>query len=105
MRSSLPLTIARMTEVGGIAMYGVHTPIDARGPLRMQHRHRPRDEAAPIVSDEDRALDLQRIEQSHHVSRQLGKSVVGDRGRRTRIRIAALIGRDRAKPAAATAGN
>ena len=70
-----------------------------------KERHRPRNETAPIVADENRAIDFQRIEESDQIAGQLGKAVDIDGRRRARIGIASLIGSDRRKPAAATAGN
>src|SRR5208337_805256 len=97
MRSSLPLTIARMTEVGGIAMYGVHTPttpaVRSGYSTGIAHATKPPQSCPTKIC----ALDLQLVEQSRHVSRQLGKAVVSDRCGRTRLRIAPLIGSDRAK--------
>jgi len=63
----------------------------------MQDRHRPCDEAAPIVPCEHRALDPERIEQRNEIAGQVLHSVRFDGFRRVARAIAALVRRDDAK--------
>jgi hypothetical protein len=64
----------------------------------MEDRHRPGDEAAPIVADEDGTFDFERIEEAHQIAGELGEPVGLDRGRGAAPAVTTLIGSDGAKP-------
>ena len=66
----------------------------ARGPFGMQDRHRPDDEPTPVVSAEDRLLDLEGVEQTGHVAAQVVDVVVGDRLGPIAGAVAPLVRRD-----------
>src|SRR6185369_14186215 len=70
---------------------------DAEHPLWMEDRHRPGDEAAPVVADEDGTLDFERIEEANQIAGELGEPVGLDRGRGAAPAITALIGSNGAK--------
>ena len=70
----------------------------ARRARRMEQRHHPDDEAAPVVADEHGALDVERVEQADQVARQMVDVVGGDVVRTVAVAVAALVGRDRAEP-------
>jgi hypothetical protein len=63
----------------------------------MEDRHRPGDEAAPVVADEDGTLDLERIEEANQIAGELGEPVGLDLGRGAAPAITALIGSDGSK--------
>ena len=74
----------------------------------MEQRHHPHDQAAPVVADEDRALDAERVEQADQVAGQVMDVVGGDLGRPLAVAVAALVGREHAearrRPAPAPGG-
>ena len=63
----------------------------------MEDRHRPGDEAAPVVADEDGALDVERVEQGDQIAGELGEAVCLDRRRGAAAAVAALVGSDGAE--------
>ena len=52
------------------------TPMTPATRVGMKQRHRPGDDAAPVVADEDGLLDLQRVEQADEIAGQM-MDVVG----------------------------
>ena len=92
-----PRASARRAASARAADTGVLTPDHARGPRRMEQRHHPDDEAAPVVADEHGALDVERVEQADEVARQMAHVVRGDVVRTVAVTVAALVGRERAE--------
>ena len=62
----------------------------------MPQRHLPDDEAAPVVADEDRLVDLEMVEQADQIAGEVLDVVGLDRLGPVGRAIAALIGRDHA---------
>ena len=62
--------------------------------IDMPQRHLPDDEAAPVVADEDRLVDLEMIEQADEIAGQMLDVIGLDRLRPVGRAIAALIRRD-----------
>ena len=62
--------------------------------IDMPQRHLPDDEAAPVVADEDRLVDLQMIEQADEIAGQMLDVVGLDRLGPVGRAIAALVRRD-----------
>ena len=62
--------------------------------IDMPQRHLPDDEAAPVVADEDRLLDLQMIEQADEIAGQMLDVIGFDRFRPVGRAITALVRRD-----------
>jgi hypothetical protein len=85
----------RIIWVGGIGervISGVLTPTTPA--TRVQDRHRPDHEAAPVVAREDRALDAEHVEQADQVAAQVVDVVGADRLGPVAAAVAALVGRD-----------
>ena len=61
----------------------------------MEERHLPGDDAAPVVADEDGALQAERVEESDEIASEMVDVVVLGRRRRIGLAIAPLVGRDR----------
>ena len=64
--------------------------------IEVAQRHLPDDEAAPVVADEDRLVDLEMIEQADEIASQMLDVVVLDRLGPVGRAIAALVRRDHA---------
>ena len=67
---------------------------DAGDALKMTHCHLPDDKTAPVVTDEDRLVDVQVIEQPDQIARQVNEIVVLDIIRPIARAVATLIRRD-----------
>ena len=67
---------------------------DAGRAGRVAQRKAPADDAAPIVADNDRLVDLEMVEQMRDVAGQVFEVVGLNLGRARRRAIAALVGRD-----------
>ena len=67
---------------------------DAGDALGMPQRHLPNDEAAPVVADEDRLVDLQMIEQGDQIAGEMFDTVALDGAWLVGGAIAALVRRD-----------
>ena len=76
---------------------------DAGDAVAMPKRHLPDDEAAPVVADENRLVDLQMIEQTDEIAGQMLEIVGLDRFRPVGRAIAALVRRDHANAGLANA--
>jgi len=70
---------------------------DAGDALGVKLRHAPSNEAAPVVADDDRLLDLERIEQTDEVAGEIVDVVLLDRFGARGLAVAALIGGDGVK--------
>ena len=92
--------MARMIWVGGAGERGnsgVFTPTTAATRLRRQQRRLPDDDTAPVMADDRRLLDPERVEQSGEIADEVVDGVRLDRLRRVGLAVAALIRGDGAK--------
>jgi hypothetical protein len=65
--------------------------------MRSEQRHLPGDDAAPVVSDHDRLLDAERVEQAGEIADQMVNRVCVHRLRSVGVAIAALVRRNGVK--------
>ena len=87
----------RNSSIGSAGARSVVRRVDADhagDAIDVAQRHLPDDEAAPVVADEDRLVDLEMVEQADEIAGQVLHVVVLDRLGPVGRAIAALIRRD-----------